>query len=579
MKIRNLLRENKNHYNEWRWVYHELYFNHQKTQDQKKLFIGKWKSGTVTLGEWLNSSNDDIEAANKDLTEEERKLVENNTHLLYDLWLEYKVQYGLMGKLYDVVRYTPHNVQLYADQELTELNTFLSGKMASYSNINYRNTKWLDRDADFPKLVADLSSGLPSNFNLHNPNFYHQAEAVLRYRRYLEILIAEGLDKEVNGDEPEKFSFQYYWPELHELKNHIVVEYKVKKLYFKEDAYVDYIITSVGGANSEWGLKNHIKGLFKAGFEKMLADISSMGKTEQRSILSDLREETESLKDILVEGDYVSPETEYGPKQEYLFKKFESVIYKGENDFRFALFSDSRAYMAYKMTDYVVAWTEAVDEISRKIEHAINNIDLIAVWSEKPTYEVEDILNEVYVIESVQGMIQGTAFYLAGIGIVTCDHCVRDSKKGILFNDLVLYSTRDLAKKVKVKVLKWHSHIDLAILELEDNEKSFLNSGLPKGNSDNIVHTNYVAVAGFPNYRPGDSGYFTEGQVTGFRTISSIRHIQVSNILVEGNSGGPAINSKGEVIGVAATGAESFKGSSSTEKHGIIPINAIELII
>lgn len=56
-----------------------------------------------------------------------------------------------------------------------------------------------------------------------------------------------------------------------------------------------------------------------------------------------------------------------------------------------------------------------------------------------------------------------------------------------------------------------------------------------------IIHTNYVAVAGFPNYHLGDSNYFIEGQVNGFSTISSIRHIQVSNILVEWNNGRQAM--------------------------------------
>ena len=97
-------------------------------------------------------------------------------------------------------------------------------------------------------------------------------------------------------------------------------------------------------------------------------------------------------------------------------------------------------------------------------------------------------------------------------------------------------------------------------------------------NSDELKQLDEIAVAGFPNYNEGDSGYYTTGRVTGSRVIGSISHVLVSNILVAGNSGGPALNSKGQVVGVVVTGADNFQTSGATEKHGLIAINALELL-
>jgi S1-C subfamily serine protease len=579
MRFRNLRTENNNHYSEWHWVHDASSSNKKRTDEEKRDFGVKWGNGTASLGDWLKAHPSEIAEIMTSLDASQIDIANDRKRLLYDLWLEYKVQYGFMNKIKDVVTYTPHQISAYAETELKQLNQFLTGGLSTYLDKAYRADNRLDSEADFKRLTTELNSGLSSKIDILDKDPYHQAEALLRYQMYLQQLIASGIEDMSTRNDPDPVSFKAFWPELDKLPEQLIVEYSSRKFYYDDNSYVDYHITSVAGCRSPWELKNHLKNLFKPGFDLMLTAISSFSQEEQRSTLSSLREEAENLRHIITEDEYVEEESEHGPRKDYRFKKFDRIIYKGENDLRFALMARSRTFFAYKMIEYPLAWLEGIEEISRKFEHAINNLDLIASWSERPVYNVDSLFSNVYVVESAEGAIQGTAFNLAGVGLVTCDHCVRNEADGVFFNDLIIYHPQNLAKIMPVRVHKGHSHIDLATLNIISENTDFLKEGLEMGDSDNMKQLAPVTVAGYPNFSPGDSGYITEGQVTGFRTISAIKNILVSNVLVEGNSGGPAFDINGKVIGVAVTGAQNFVGANRTEKHGLIPINALGLIV
>lgn len=219
-----------------------------------------------------------------------------------------------------------------------------------------------------------------------------------------------------------------------------------------------------------------------------------------------------------------------------------------------------------------------MDEMIRKMEHVINELDLISLEPSKVTYDIPAVLDNVYVIESEQGYVQGPAFYLNGIGFVTCAHCVLHRDTGQIRTDLVIFRGRDLNTKVSISVIRHNRHMDIALLEIPAVSTSILGEGMTKGNSDELDYQQDIVEAGFPNYNFGDTGYFTVRRVTGFRTISGVNHVLVGNSLVEGNSGGPASNAGGEVFGIAATGAEHFRDAHRTEWHGVTPINKLAFL-
>ena len=184
-----------------------------------------------------------------------------------------------------------------------------------------------------------------------------------------------------------------------------------------------------------------------------------------------------------------------------------------------------------------------------------------------PIFDVARILNALWVLESETKSNQGSAFTIEEAGTITCSH--------VLAEDTCAFRATDpMRRKFPVRVLHENATIDLAVIAFDGDN----GPALRRGSADNIEMMDHILVAGFPNYRTGDSGYAAPGLVTGFRPISAIRRILTNVPIVSGNSGGPVIGADGTVIGVAVTGADSFAESSDTENHGIIPIDALDYL-
>ena len=153
---------------------------------------------------------------------------------------------------------------------------------------------------------------------------------------------------------------------------------------------------------------------------------------------------------------------------------------------------------------------------------------------------------------------------LDGIGLITCQHVIEE--------DTHAFKTDVPLEKYPVKVISKNKDIDLAILKIE----GVTPQGLKSGDSTNLSRGDKITIAGFPNYWPGDTAYIAEGKITAFRNVSTIRRILISANIVAGNSGGPVLNESNEVIGIAVTGTKDFQSARTTEKHGVIPVDALK---
>ena len=105
---------------------------------------------------------------------------------------------------------------------------------------------------------------------------------------------------------------------------------------------------------------------------------------------------------------------------------------------------------------------------------------------------------------------------------------------------------------------------DWALLKIEgDNFPS-----LPLGNSDNLPIGEDIVVIGYPWTSEGtteqDKFYVaatpTYGKISNIIPSGNYRDIQIDVSIEEGNSGGPALNTIGEVIGIATSGYEGLSG-------------------
>jgi len=196
----------------------------------------------------------------------------------------------------------------------------------------------------------------------------------------------------------------------------------------------------------------------------------------------------------------------------------------------------------------------------------INAIRVQRGLPEPLKFDWTKIFPSLWVLESEESMRQGSAFALHNVGLVTCEH--------VLAEDTVAFQANKINNKYPVRIIKKHSTIDLAILKID--KMDLIN--LEQETTKEVEQLDSIAVIGYPNYQYGDSGTIVTGVVSGFRMSSGIRIILTSAPIIAGNSGGPVLNSNNNVIGVAVTGADKMEKAQETEKHGIIPIEAINLL-
>jgi RNA-directed DNA polymerase len=169
----------------------------------------------------------------------------------------------------------------------------------------------------------------------------------------------------------------------------------------------------------------------------------------------------------------------------------------------------------------------------------------------------------VWVLESPTSSMQGTAFALEGVGLVTCEHVVKEETYAWKATD---------TKRRKVRVLRRDERIDLAILALDDEEN--LGYSLRSGDSKRVQTGDTVTIFGFPSYNPGQTVQELPAYVTGFRPRSAVERFLVASPILKGYSGGPVLNWKGEVVGVAASGADPHV--TDFVEYGVIKLSELK---
>lgn len=175
---------------------------------------------------------------------------------------------------------------------------------------------------------------------------------------------------------------------------------------------------------------------------------------------------------------------------------------------------------------------------------------------------------------------QGTGFLLKGIGVITNVHVIKDLVCAI---ELEMW----IPQPYYVRVFKsndFNGHMmriecydiekDIAILRspsLDHNANGFSYNELIK--KDQLID-----LVGYPDYRRGQEIRVDNGFVRGIRihtdssdnTVTHKRY-EITPTIYGGNSGGPIVNEKGEVIAVAVKGA-TMNGVVPNE---VIPISEV----
>jgi RNA-directed DNA polymerase len=166
----------------------------------------------------------------------------------------------------------------------------------------------------------------------------------------------------------------------------------------------------------------------------------------------------------------------------------------------------------------------------------------------------------------------GSAFFLEGVGIVTCAHCVGD--------EMEVYHPARKTIKYAVKCKVKDDIADVAVLELIDT--LLIKPKKELGRSSATVNLgDELTVAGFPIKFPDGALSVVRATVDAFfqradqpvlwRGDTTIRYV-VARGIPDGVSGGPVVNSAGLVVGIGAKGPGLDDHLTPSE---VIPLSAL----
>jgi RNA-directed DNA polymerase len=198
---------------------------------------------------------------------------------------------------------------------------------------------------------------------------------------------------------------------------------------------------------------------------------------------------------------------------------------------------------------------------------------LLARWSKlagksQPTQtqslsELKDIAGSaLWVIGCEETGLQGSAFYMKDLGLVTCAHVLGPQSRA--YNP----STNEAAD---FKIVALDRLVDLAVLELKGTRAE--NRAFEMADVSRLSRLDKVFVLGFPRYEDGATFAVRPGVVSGFKDYHKDRRILVNAEIEAGMSGGPVLDSSLKVIGIAKTGADTAGGLGDGYEHGAIPID------
>jgi len=154
----------------------------------------------------------------------------------------------------------------------------------------------------------------------------------------------------------------------------------------------------------------------------------------------------------------------------------------------------------------------------------------------------------------------GTGFFISQNGyVVTAAHVVENAYRIKIFNQNT---------NASAKLVYKDEAIDVAVLKADKTNASFL----PITSSSEIKTGDEVFTLGFPQIQiQGIEPKYTQGAINALSGIGGNRRMfQISIPVQPGNSGGPMLNSKGQVVGVIAARLDEI---ATLESTGSIPQN------
>lgn len=190
----------------------------------------------------------------------------------------------------------------------------------------------------------------------------------------------------------------------------------------------------------------------------------------------------------------------------------------------------------------------------------------------KPTPE-EIIQKAVWVIENtvnaekndspIELMSQGSCFFLKDIGIVTAAHVLfplTKNKQGNLVTDFdktpmtnfYILNPSNPSQRFDVQLVSFDKDRDWAVLSLKKADDLVLNKDYFELKSSHKFRTGTkITLCGYPSFNLGHQIRKETGEIVTKNTEHAVKKFEISADIRHGNSGGPVLNNKMEVLGWA----------------------------
>jgi RNA-directed DNA polymerase len=163
---------------------------------------------------------------------------------------------------------------------------------------------------------------------------------------------------------------------------------------------------------------------------------------------------------------------------------------------------------------------------------------------------IEIAQQATWVIEG-DGKSQGTAFFVEGIGVVTCEHCVSDKP--------YIYHRDWPGKTFPIEPLLLDKNRDLAVFKVPlalSSVKGIAMASKPANPGSSLI------LLGYPNHEMRKPVRLENGRLLRQFNKMAVAYIEITPKIIEGNSGGPVLNDQAALVGIAAQGI-----NSDTELH------------
>lgn len=281
-------------------------------------------------------------------------------------------------------------------------------------------------------------------------------------------------------------------------------------------------------------------------------EVTGLIVNDKPNLVKSYRDQIRAMLHAWKKFGYENAEKEYLSKFSRGYKSFKQVIYGKLNFYR-----SVRGISDHYYQQMAKLFNTLSPDMKLLLKLAPEEIIQKAVWV------IENTVNAEKNNSPIEKMSQGTCFFLKNIGIVTAAHVLFPNNKNatdefdVDFNqspmtNFYILNPTNPSHRVNVQLVNLDKDRDWAILTLKDaNGLSINRDYFELESCSNFQTGTEIMLCGYPSFELGHQIRKETGQIVSKKTVHAVKKFEITADIRHGNSGGPVLNDKMQVIGWA----------------------------